>query len=383
MQTLDDALNEADETFALTLTGVSRSAGVALGAATAIGTIGDNDDPPSLTIADRDAPEDAGTMEFPVTLDAESGRRVSVDYSTQSRDATENRDYTRTRGTLSFRPGDLEQIISVPIRQDDLDEPERETFAVALRGAVNAELDRRTATGTITDDDSLTASVAAAALARHRGRDGDLHGNRHRRYRHGAGPGGLLPGWDRGGGKRLHRARRLADAGDGGGERNDRDPDPRGPRTGGERSRLRDARQRDHGCAHRDRLRGRGEHHHRRSRPADGVGGNRQPSRTARPPAFVVTLNDDVASTVSVRWLTTHGTATAATDYTAASGTLTFSTGGSRSRTLEVTTLEDQLDEPAETFTVRLTEVLPATAARLGVATAAGTIADDERLRPC
>ena len=75
VQTLDDALHEADETFALTLTGVSRSAGVALGAATAIGTIGDNDAAPSLTISDRDAREDAGTMVFPVTLDAESGRR--------------------------------------------------------------------------------------------------------------------------------------------------------------------------------------------------------------------------------------------------------------------------------------------------------------------
>ena len=377
VQTLDDALNEADETFAVTLTGVNRSAGVALGAATAIVTIGDNDDPPSLTIADRDAPEDAGTMEFPVTLDAESGRRVTVDYSTQSRDATENRDYTRTRGTLSFRPGDLEQIISVPIRQDDLDEPERETFAVALRGAVNAELDRRTATGTITDDDSLTASVAAAALAVTEGETATFTVT----VTGATGTAPVLVAYSLGG---------TAEAGS----------DYTAPggsltlATGARNGTIAIRTHADHEPETNEAVSVMLDSATTAARTVTvsavvasiTIADRGLPTVSVAPATveegetagFVVTLNDDVASTVSVRWLTTHGTATAATDYTAASGTLTFSTGGSRSRTLEVTTLEDQLDEPAETFTVRLTEVLPATAARLGVATAAGTIADDD-----
>ena len=377
VQTLDDALHEADETFALTLTGVSRSAGVALGAATAIGTIGDNDAAPSLTISDRDAREDAGTMVFPVTLDAESGRQVTVDYSTQARDATENRDYTRTRGTLTFRPGDLEQIISVPIRQDDLDEPERETFAVALRGAVNAVLDRRTATGTISDDDSLSASVAAAALAVTEGETAtftvtvtgatgtapvllaySLGGSAEAGSDYTA-PGGslTLPTGARSG------TIAIQTHADNEPEANEAvsvmlDSATTAARTVTVSAAVASITIADRGLP-----------------TVSMAPATVEEGETA---GFVVTLNDDVASTVSVRWLTTPGTAAAATDYTAASGTLTFSTGGSRSRTLEVTTLEDQLDEPAETFTVTLTEVLPATAARLGVATAAGTIADDD-----
>ena len=377
VQTLDDALHEADETFAVTLTGVNRSAGVALGAATAVGAIGDNDAPPSLTISDRDAREDAGTMEFPVTLDAESGRQVTVDYRTQSRDATENRDYTRTRGTLTFRPGDLEQIISVPIRQDDLDEPEQESFAVALHGAVNAELDRRTAAGTITDDDSLTARVAAAALAVTEGETATFTVT----VTGATSTAPVLVAYSLGG---------TAEAGS----------DYTAPSglltlaTGARRGTIAIQTHADNEPEANEAVSVMLDSATTAARTVTvaaavasiTIAERGLPTVSVAPvtveegeaAGFAVILNDDVASTVSVRWVTTHGTATAATDFSAASGAITFTPGGSRRGTLEVTTLEDQLDEPAETFTVTLTDLRPATAARLGVATATGTIADDD-----
>ena len=378
VQTLDDTLDEADETFAVTLTGVSRSAGVALGAATATGAIGDNDAPPSLTISDREAREDARAMEFPVTLDAESGRQVTVDYRTQSREATENQDYTRTRGTLTFRPGDLEQLISVPIRQDDLDEPEQETFAVALRGAVNAELDRRTASGRIIDDDALTASVAAAALTVTEGAPAtftvtltgatstapvvlaySVGGSAEAGSDYTAPSGSLTLAT---GARRGMVA--IQTHADNEPEANEAITVNLDSATTATRAVTVDATVASIRIAERGLA------------TVSVAPATVEEGETA---GFAVTLNDDVASTVSIGWGTTDGTATAPADYTAASGgSITFSPGGSRRQTLEVTTVQDELDEAAETFTVTLTEVRPATAARLGVASAAGTINDDD-----
>ena len=53
--------------------------------ATAAGTIADDDAAPVLTIADNNAHESAGTISFPVTLDAESALQVMVNYVTESR----------------------------------------------------------------------------------------------------------------------------------------------------------------------------------------------------------------------------------------------------------------------------------------------------------
>ena len=93
--------------------------------------------------------------------------------------------------------------------------------------------------------------------------------------------------------------------------------------------------------------------------------------------AFVVTLSDDPASTVTVRWTTEDGTATAHEDYRDVSGWFTFVRAGHH--TLTVTTLEDELDEPDETFVIRLTEVSPSTEASLGTEAAATvTITDND-----
>ena len=89
---------------------------------------------------------------------------------------------------------------------------------------------------------------------------------------------------------------------------------------------------------------------------------------------FTVTLDSAATETVTVEWATSDGTATAGTDYTAGNGTVTFNSGDS-SKTVSVTVLGDEVDEPNETFEVTLTN--PSGAA-LGDDTATGTITDDD-----
>ena len=97
--------------------------------------------------------------------------------------------------------------------------------------------------------------------------------------------------------------------------------------------------------------------------------------------SFVVTLSGEVSGTVNVTYTTANGTAESGTgkDYTTASGTLQFTTGQT-SKTVEVTTLEDTLNEADETYTLTLTDVTGVTGVSLGTASATGTIEDDDAL---
>ena len=89
---------------------------------------------------------------------------------------------------------------------------------------------------------------------------------------------------------------------------------------------------------------------------------------------FTVTLDRAAAATVTVDWATSDGTATAGTDYTAGTGSLTFDAGDS-SKTISVTVAGDDVDEPNETFTVTLAVQSGAT---IEDGTATGTITDDD-----
>ena len=97
--------------------------------------------------------------------------------------------------------------------------------------------------------------------------------------------------------------------------------------------------------------------------------------------SFVVTLDGEVSGTVSVPYATANATAESGSgkDYTAATGTLEF-TAGQTSKTIEVTTLEDGLNEAAETYTLTLTSVSGPAGVKLGTASATGTIEDDDAL---
>ena len=89
---------------------------------------------------------------------------------------------------------------------------------------------------------------------------------------------------------------------------------------------------------------------------------------------FSVTLSRASSRTVTVGYATQDGTATAGSDYTAASGAITFNAGDT-SQTVQVTVLTDQEDEGDETLTLTLANPSQAT---LDDATATGTIENGE-----
>ena len=156
---LDDALDEPDETFALVL---SDPRGATLGRGSALGTIRDDDEPPSLSVADAAGDEDVGALEFAVTLSAPSAAEVAVGYATADSVASMDPlaragiDYERVSGTLMFAPGEVSRTIRVPVLDDSLDEPD-ETFTLVLSDLQGAMLGRGSALGTIRDDDEPPA----------------------------------------------------------------------------------------------------------------------------------------------------------------------------------------------------------------------------------
>jgi len=90
--------------------------------------------------------------------------------------------------------------------------------------------------------------------------------------------------------------------------------------------------------------------------------------------SFTVTLSAATPLPVTVSYATSDGTATAPSDYTSATGTLTFAPGQT-SKTVTVTVVGDTLYEPDETFTVTLSNPVNAT---IGTGSATGTIQNDD-----
>ena len=158
-----DGFDEADgETFTVTLSAPGNAA-LATDATTATGTINDNDDPPEVSITGTPVVVEGTAASFVVELNGESRKTVTVSYKTADGTALAGEDYTAVALTeLEFTSGVTAQTISVATSEDTLNES-NETFKVTLSSASNATLDTddAEATGTIEDDDELTAAVTA------------------------------------------------------------------------------------------------------------------------------------------------------------------------------------------------------------------------------
>ena len=153
-----DDVDEPHETLALLLLAPE---GAGLDRDRATGTILDDDDAPTLTIADASVAEHAGPLRFAVRLSAPSGREVAVDYATADVTARASEDYRAAAGTLHFAPGATEAWIDVAVLDDELGEADEETLEVALSGARNATLADPTAIGTVRDDDTAPPALSA------------------------------------------------------------------------------------------------------------------------------------------------------------------------------------------------------------------------------
>ncbi|MBX9789207.1 MAG: cellulase family glycosylhydrolase [Pirellulales bacterium] len=213
------------------------------------------------------------TAVFTVTLSQASAQTVSVQYATANGTATAGSDYSAISGTLTFAPGETTKTIAVPVTRDLVAEA-TETFALQLSVPTGATLARTNATATIQDDDTTTPPPTPSASI------GNVFVN-------------------------------------------------------------------------------------------EGNGG----TTTAR---FTVTLSAAASGPVTVNYATANGAATAGSDYTAKSGTLTFA-AGETSKTIDVLVTGDTVVETNETFVVNLTS---ASGATIATAQATGTIVNDDQPPP-
>ena len=150
--TTEDEVVEGDETFTVSLSLSDAPAGVTAGSP-ATGTITD-DDVPAVTIADASAGE-GDPITFTVRLDKAVSGGLTVTPSFSNGTATKGTDYTENTAGLSFTgTAGEEQTFTVATTEDEIVE-ENETFTVSLTvsGTSTPVTATDTATGGITDDD--------------------------------------------------------------------------------------------------------------------------------------------------------------------------------------------------------------------------------------
>lgn len=154
---LGDTLDEADEKFAVNLSGavnatISDSSGIC--------TILDNDATPSVSVSAPTVVEgNSGNrvMTFSISLSAASARTVSVQYKTanaSAHTATAGMDYISVPlSTATFLTGETLKTVNVTVKGDTLDE-ENERIALALSAPTNASIGIVN-DGYIQDDDAI------------------------------------------------------------------------------------------------------------------------------------------------------------------------------------------------------------------------------------
>jgi hypothetical protein len=150
---LGSSVPEATKTFTLNLSSAVNST---ISVGTATGTIINAVPSPALSIDDVtviDMPTGTLSAVFHVSMSASSGLPVTVSFFTSDVSAHAGTDYTPESGSLTFAPGQTVQTITVPIINQTTPTPNR-VFDVNLSGPTNASLAKAVGIGTI--DNSAT-----------------------------------------------------------------------------------------------------------------------------------------------------------------------------------------------------------------------------------
>ncbi|WP_177418925.1 Calx-beta domain-containing protein [endosymbiont of Lamellibrachia barhami] len=376
---INDATWEPSETFTLTL---SNAVDASLGLATATVTINDDDTRNAGALALNSTtvtlPESGPAVIMTVNRTGGSDGTVSVDYATTDGTATAPGDYTALNGTLTFLNGETSKTVTLTPIDDTTWEPS-ETFTLTLSNAVDATLGLTTATVTINDDDTRTSgtlalSAATATLSeggpaitltvdRTGGSDGTVMVDYATADGTATAPGdytainGTLTFLD----GELSKTLTLTPTSD-----TTWEPSEDFTLT------LSNAVDASLGLATATVTISDDD-----TRNAGTLALNSTTVTLPESgPAVIMTVNRTGGSdgTVTVDYATADVTASAASDYTALSGTLTF-LNGETSKTVTLTPIDDVTWEPSETFTLTLSNPVDAS---LGLATATVTITDDD-----
>ena len=168
---VNDDVAEDPETFRLVLA-VAPDAGAQIGAGTAAALVLDDDNLPTLSVADASPVTEAAgaSVSFTVQLSRAAAQAVTVDYATLidptagSAAAIFPQDLEHTSGTLTFAGRASSATVSVPLRDDFFDEHD-ETFWLRLNNPSGATVLDGTGIGAIVDDDALPRLSLADAGA--------------------------------------------------------------------------------------------------------------------------------------------------------------------------------------------------------------------------
>ena len=165
--TLNDEIDEAAETFTVTLAGPDLPAGVTLGTDRATGTITDDDSLFVTVTAGSATVAEGSSAVFEVALSGgTSTADVVLEYGVGGT-ATAGDDYAKPEGTLTIAGGASGASLAIETLADDVLDP-GETLEVILTGATTANgavnVSSTPATTTITDAGAVTVAVAPATV---------------------------------------------------------------------------------------------------------------------------------------------------------------------------------------------------------------------------
>ena len=374
-----DTTHEADETVVITLS--NASTGTNISTASGTGTITNDDsgltiDSPSVTEGDSGS----ANLVFTVTLDPASSSQVTVNYARTGGTATSGTDFTALAAstTLTFAASETSKTIAVSVTGDTINEA-NETVIVTLSSASGADIVTASGTGTITDDDTPRFSINSPSVV-----EGDSSTTNLEftvtlspaSYQATtvdyatAAAGTATAGTDftaisattltfaAGDTSKTFMVSVTGDTTDEG---------------AGETvvAALSDAT----GNAEIGTSSGTGTITDDDPKFSIGNASATEGDTGSVNMTFTVTLSGAGNSQYTVDYASTDGTATAGTDYTAVSGTLTFA-AGTTSRTLTVSVTGDAANEANETLTVTLSNASAGTA--IATATGTGTITDND-----
>jgi YD repeat-containing protein len=353
VNTTQDTATEGNETFTVILS--NQTSGSTISDGSAVGTI--TDDEASLSITDASASE-GNAVTFTVMRTGYLTQTATVNYASATGGAGSS-DFTAVSGTLTFTSGQSSKSVVVNTAEDAIYE-NNETFTLNLSGASGAGLSDNQAIGTITNDDAAPSFSINNVSAS----EGNLV---------------TFTVTKTGSTSKSHSVNYFTAAN----SANSTDYTPTSGTltfTSAQSSKtiavttLEDLNYENNEVFYVDLSsstqgatisdsRGNGTITNDDAAPAFSI--NNKSVSEGGTLTFTVTKSGATAKTHAVNYATANGSATTA-DYTAKSGTLTF-TSGQTSKTVSVPTIEETLIESNETLTVNLS-----------AATAGATISDSQ-----
>lgn len=345
---LSDGVHAANLNFELSLTANSTTN-------TSTGTVVNTDGAPTASASNVSANEGSNLV-FTVTLDRSSASSTAVTYATSNGTGAAGTNYTSTSGTLTFAAGETSKTLNVPSLNDGTYASDL-TFTLSL----TASTVTNTATGTVVNTHAAPTASAANASA-NEGSNITFTVNLNRpsststSVTYATSDGSALDGTNY--------------------------TDTSGTLTfaAGETSKTLNVPTTDDNVHAGNLTFTLSLTANATTNNATGTVNNVNPAPTATASnvsanegsnlTFTVNLNRASSSSTSVTYATSNGTAAAGTNYTAASGTLTF-LAGETSKTVSVTSLTDGVHAADLIFTLSLT-------ANATTNTATGTIVNTD-----